>query len=162
MEETRTVASESTLYFWKSARQVSLTEEDQGSQRVNGESTRAQTCTRTLLDVSKDLEGRYWKRWREEVSWIGRAGKSTPSPHTCAHGLIRGPMALLYGTTTHWNRMRAGWSHIVSTESYGEAPHFTFPNASSLTLLKSRGLFDSPVHMCTPLLCVFLVRQMKG
>ena len=38
-------------------------------------------------------------------NWIGRAGKSThfPSPHTCALGLIHGPMALLYGATTHWN-----------------------------------------------------------
>ena len=54
-----TVATESKDQFWKSARQVLLTKEDQGSQRVNGKSTRAQTCTGTLLDVAKDLEGRY-------------------------------------------------------------------------------------------------------
>ena len=135
-----TVDSESMVHFWKSARQVSLTEEDQGSQRVNGKSTRAQACTGTLLDVAKDLEGRYWGRWREEIGLDTLVSPLTsnlfPSPHTCALRLICGPMALLYSAITYWNWMRAGWSCVISTERHGEAPHFTPKTYKTTQLLR--------------------------
>ena len=109
---------------------------------VNGKSTKAQTCTRTLLDIAKDLEGHYWGRWCEKIGLDTLVSPLTSnlflSPHTCDLKLICRPMALLYGAITHWNWMRAGWSCIVSTERHGEAPHFTLLNASSLTLSKSR------------------------
>ena len=65
--------------FWDSWLQVFM----QNSVRipVNGKSTRAHTCTETLLDISKDLEERYWKRWHEEIGLDALVSPLTFPPH---------------------------------------------------------------------------------
>ena len=118
----------------------------QGRPRIPVSQWQVNKSSDVYQDPSRCCQGPWRMLLREMTQGIGLdvlvsplTSNLFPSPHICALRLIRRPMALLYGAITYWNWMRAGWSCIVSTERYGEAPHFTLLNASSLTLSKSRG-----------------------
>ena len=72
-------------------------------------------------------------------------------------------MPLLDGAMTYWNtyELDAGWPQVVkSPQKVMVTPITLPPNASSLNLsqnLNNDLPFDTPVHTCIPLLCVFLV-----
>ena len=123
--------------FWKLTPQVS-TKDPTFQNGANIKSTRAWTCTRAPIDITKHLIGHYRRGWCEKIGSDMLVSPLTsslfPSLHTHSFRLVHRLMPLLDGATTYWNilELNMSWLELPKSLQVVMVRHPTLPPNASL------------------------------